>query len=319
MAQGQQPAHDGEVAVANYSTLLASVGGVQYAQHAVLTFSGTGAAPGIGYPSWVVAGADQDRVYEVPIDAPWSFGPIPVAGATDPMAPSYADSVQIAVGNATGWINANPLQTFAIGGYSQGAEAASRVLAEIMSGSLQWARPNLIGGYTFGNPWRCKGKGIFTLGRGDVGKRGIGTTNLTPDQVPDTWHDHVGWWGGVDDMYTATPDDEAGVDISAVYAAAIQVGLSMGAIHNLITAVLTGQGALAQQIIKLLTNPLLEGPALIEAIATAIGFVACQPPTGPHITYEFSLVDDGTNRTHIQHAVDHLNTIAAAMPARAAA
>lgn len=319
MAQGQQPPDVSEVAVANFTSLLANVGGVQYAQHAVLTFAGTGAAPGDGYPSWVVAGADTDLVYEVPIQAPWSFGPIPVAGATNPTAPSYADSVAIAVGNATAWINANPSQTFAMGAYSQGAEAASRVLAEITTGSLRWARPNLIGGYTFGNPWRCQGTGIFTLGRGDVGKRGIASTNLTPDQVPDTWHDHVGWWGNVDDMYTATPGGEAGVDITACYTAATQLGLSGHDIQALVTAALMGQGSLGQQVLKLLTNPLIEGTALVEAIATAIGFVACQPPTGPHITYEFSLVDDGTNRTHIQHAVDHLNQIAAAVPARAAA
>jgi hypothetical protein len=61
--------------------------------------------------------------------------------------------------------------TFALVGYSQGAEAASRVLAEIMTGSLQWAKPNLIGGYTFGNPWRLTG---HTLAGGtDTGGRGI--------------------------------------------------------------------------------------------------------------------------------------------------
>ena len=51
---------------------------------------------------------------------------------------------------AMAWLTTHPSQTFALGGYSQGAEAASRVLAQVMTGPLQWARPNLIGGYSFG-------------------------------------------------------------------------------------------------------------------------------------------------------------------------
>ena len=120
----------------------------------MLTFAGAWARPGTGYPSDVVNAANPDLVFEVPIDAPWSFGPIvPDARAS----PSYAEAIEIAVTNATEWIDANPRQTFALGGYGQGAEAASRVLAEIMTGSLRSARPNLIGGYTFGNPWRLTG------------------------------------------------------------------------------------------------------------------------------------------------------------------
>src|ERR1700753_1430329 len=99
-------------------------------RHAVLTFAGAWADPGSGYPSDVVSAANSDLVFEVPIDAPWSFGPL-APGA--PAAPSYAESVQIAVTNAAAWIDANPHQTFALGGYGRGAEAASRILAEIMT------------------------------------------------------------------------------------------------------------------------------------------------------------------------------------------
>ena len=111
---------------------------------------------------------------------PWTFGPIP-PGA--PLSPSYAESVRIAVTNAIGWINNYPKQTFALGGYSQGAEAASRVLAEIMTGSLQWARPNLIGGYTFGNPWRLTGH-TFPGGT-DPGGRGSGLATGMPTSHDD--------------------------------------------------------------------------------------------------------------------------------------
>jgi hypothetical protein len=133
---------------ATFGDIAANVSGVRLVRHAVLTFAGTFAAPGTGYPSDVVNAANPDLVFEVPVQSPWSFGPIP---PSPPLAPSYAESVQIAVNNATDWINTHPHQTFALGGYSQGAEAASRVLASIMTGPLQSARPNLIGGYTFGN------------------------------------------------------------------------------------------------------------------------------------------------------------------------
>ena len=74
------------------------ISGVTLVRHAVLTFAGSWAAPGTGYPSDVVNAADPDLVFEVPIDAPWSFGTIP-PGA--PISPSYAQSVEIAVINAT--------------------------------------------------------------------------------------------------------------------------------------------------------------------------------------------------------------------------
>jgi hypothetical protein len=121
-----------------FSDIAANASGVYHVRHAVLTFAGTWAAPGTGYPSDVVAAADPDLVFEVPIQAPWTFGPIS-PGA--PLSPSYAESVRIAVTNAIGWINNYPKQTFALGSYSQGAEAASRVLAEIMTGTLQWPNP----------------------------------------------------------------------------------------------------------------------------------------------------------------------------------
>ena len=214
------------------------ISGVTLVRHAVLTFAGSWAAPGTGYPSDVVNAANPDLVFEVPIDAPWSFGPIP-PGA--PTSPSYAQSVEIAVTNATAWINANPQQTFALGGYSQGAEAASRILAEIMTGSLQSARPNLIGGYTFGNPWRHTGH-TFPGGT-DPGGRGIAGTNLTAEQIPKDANGVDTWWDFANpgDLYTTTPNDTAGADITAVYKAAIQLGIDINAMVALIAG-LTGSG-----------------------------------------------------------------------------
>ena len=298
--------------MATFGDIAASIAGVRLVRHAVLTFAGTWAAPGTGYPSDVVAGVDPDLVFEVPIQAPWTFGPIP-PGA--PLSPSYAESIRIAVTNATTWITAHPQQTFALGGYSQGAEAASRVLAEIMTGTLQWARPNLIGGYTFGNPWRLRGH-TFPGGT-DPGGRGIADTNLTAAQIPKDANGIDTWWDFANpgDLYTTTPNDVAGADITAVYKAAVQLAISINAIAAVIAA-LTGQGGLAQQVLQLVTDPIVGGPALIEAIDRAVAFYATNPPTLAHITYEFVQALPG--RSSVSVATAHLTQLAAAVPARVA-
>jgi hypothetical protein len=295
-----------------FGDIAAHISGVRLVRHAVLTFAGTWAAPGTGYPSDVVNAANPDLVFEVPIDAPWSFGPIP-PGA--PTSPSYAQSVQIAVTNATAWINANPQQTFALGGYSQGAEAASRILAEIMTGSLQSARPNLIGGYTFGNPWRLTGH-TFPGGR-DPGGRGIASTNLTAAQIPKDANGVDTWWDFANpgDLYTTTPNDTAGADITAVYKAAVQLGININAIVALIAG-LAGQGSLAQQVLALVTDPIVGGPALIEAIDLAIAFYGTNPPTLPHISYQS--VPALSGQSSVEVAISHLNNIAGATLARTA-
>ena len=295
-----------------FGDIAAHISGVRLVRHAVLTFAGTWAAPGTGYPSDVVNAANPDLVFEVPIDAPWSFGPIP-PGA--PTSPSYAQSVQIAVTNATAWINANPQQTFALGGYSQGAEAASRILAEIMTGSLQSARPNLIGGYTFGNPWRLTGH-TFPGGT-DPGGGGIASTNLTAAQIPQDANGVDTWWDFANpgDLYTTTPNDTAGADITAVYKAAVQLGININAIVALIAG-LTGQGSLAQQVLALVRDPIVGGPALIEAIDLAIAFYGTNPPTLPHISYQS--VPALSGQSSVEVAISHLNNIAGVTLARTA-
>jgi hypothetical protein len=281
-------------------------------RHAVLTFAGSWAAAGTGYPSDVVNAADPDLVFEVPIDAPWSFGPIPPDA---PPSPSYAESVEIAVANAAEWIDANPQQTFVLGGYSQGAEAASRVLAEIMTGSLQSMRSNLIGGYTFGNPWRLTGHTF--PGGSDPGGRGIAGTNLTAEQIPKDTDGVDTWWDFANpgDLYTTTPNDTAGADITAVYKAAIQVGIDINAMVALIAG-LTGQGSLAQQVLGLVKDPIVGGAALVGAIDLAVGFYGTNPPILPHVSYQSVSVLSGQNA--IEVAVSHLNNIAGATLARAA-
>ena len=277
-------------------------------RHAVLTFAGTFAAPGTGYPSDVVHAANPDLVFEVPVPAPWSFGQT-TPGA--PTAPSHAESVQVAVARATKWINLNPNQTFAIGGYGQGAAAASRVLAEIMTGTLQWARPNLIGGYTFGSPWRLAGH-TFPGGTSSGG-RGIADINLTAEQIPKDANGFDTWWDFANpgDLYTTTPDDIAGADITAVYELAVQRGINTNLVVTMLAA-LTGLDGPAEQIAAMLTNPVAGGPALAQAINLTVAFADTNPPTWPHISYHVTPALCG--QSSVEVATGHLNRIAAATP-----
>lgn len=294
--------------MAAFGELLAARRGIEFVRHAVLTFAGTWAAPGTGYPSWVVAGAIdalEAPVFEVPVEAPWSFGFI---GSPDAKAPSYEQSVQMAVEWAIVWVLACPLQTFAMVGYSQGAEAMSRVLMEIITpgGRLYHLRHNFIGGATFGNPMREEGHS----GPGLLYSDGRGIAHARVESTPVTVVDIV----NEGDMYGQVPagpkalDKQAGDNITACYMAAIQLGLDINA-ATAIAAALTGNGGLAEQVIELLDDP-LNVVALGKSATIALQFIAQNPPTGPHITYEWRPVTaDG--RTGIQYAVDHLGAIAA--------
>lgn len=215
-------------------------------RHAVLTFSGTWAPPGVGYASDTVNGlntfVNDQLCYEVPVIAPWSFGPLPPGS---PTAPSYQESVRIAVDWASNWIRSHPGQTFALGGYSQGAEAASRVAMELMDGALAPYFPEFIGGYTYGNP--CRGEGFHAPTIADPGGRGISATRMRELPTRDgrvIWADYVHSPANGDmglDMYASVPDNQVGTDMTDVYDIATRVQL-----HDL--------GALTTDIVHGLTK-----------------------------------------------------------------
>ena len=72
-------------------------------------------------------------------------------------------------------------------------------------------------GYTFGNPWRMRGH-TFPGGT-DPGGRGIASTNLTAAQIPKDANGIDTWWDFANpgDLYTTTPNNQAGADITAVF------------------------------------------------------------------------------------------------------
>jgi hypothetical protein len=103
-----------------------------------------------------VARACADVGDEVPVQAPWTFGPIPPFEEEGIRAPSYQESVAIAVDWAAQWVLDNPDRPVVLGGYSQGGEAASRTRMEFEAGGrLEGLRRNFVAGYCFGNPSRA--------------------------------------------------------------------------------------------------------------------------------------------------------------------
>lgn len=310
-------------------------------RHAILTFSGTWAAPGTGYCSWVAQACNR-LVEEIPVQSPWSFGF--VNGPID--SPSYRESVSIAVEWAVAWILAHPNRTILLAGYSQGAEAASRVYQEFIDGRLQHLRKNYVAGFTFGNPCRQKGH-TFYLGK-DPGGSGISSFNLS--NMGNEWADYA----QPGDIYTTKPGGLVGENMQDVYELAIDLQLNdpvvffqsfirnlLGLLNNLgglktIAPILSGLGAgpgglvagalsmipsiLIGVLGSLLTNadpgkttdPI---QAAIQACIIGLKFIAQNPPTAPHITYEFGEARPG--QTYIQHAIQHITDWANRTPVRA--
>jgi hypothetical protein len=220
-----------------------SFSGVATVKHAVLTVGGTWeSAPGTQYPSNVINGLNEfinpDLVQEVPIGAPFfgtyaaSFGPIggPIT------SPSYQQSVTQAYDSIGDWLAEFGLtQTWGLGGYSQGAEATSRVAMSVMGlGEDDWTQflPTFIGGYTFGNP--CRMAGAVAPGVGNPGPqwRGISSVNMT--ELPaingvTVWADYAHSTANGDpanDLYAMVPVSDVGIIMTDVYTAATEAQLN---------------------------------------------------------------------------------------------
>ena len=328
-----------------WGDLAANISGVYNFKHAVLTVGGTWEpAPGTQYPSNTVNGLAQfindSLVYEVPVPYPASFGPI----GGPPTAPSYQQSVADGETFITGWLGANPTQTFILGGYSQGAEVVSRIAIRLMGGDLAQYLPNFVGGYTFGNP--CRGAGFHAPTIADPGGRGISSVNMTTlptvnGQV--VWADYVHSPANGDaglDMYASVPTDQAGKDMTDVYTSATNAQVNnLGAltqdIVNTLVAVVEDLGGVPTvdgSLTGLLSNPLglitlLQGAltgsqpvgveAAIQAAINGIKFLAAPGgATAPHISY---LGEIGGYSNLVKDAVGWLDHIATLTPARASA
>nr|WP_165964932.1 PE-PPE domain-containing protein [Mycobacterium eburneum] len=294
-----------------WGALAANISGIRNVAHAVLTFSGTWAPPGVGYPSDVVNGlaqyVDDGLCYEVPVQAPWSFGP--VGGPAG--SPSYQESVDTAVDWAANWIRTHPLQTFVLDGYSQGAEAATRVLLRLMFGDLKPYLGNFIGGITFGNPSR--GATFHAPTIADPGGRGISSTRMTELPTIDgrvIWADYVHSPANGDaglDMYASVPTNGTGDDMTYVYTIATALQLhDFSGFTTFITNALEDAG-------KAVEAPI----SAVDAAIKGVQFLAAPGgPTAPHISY---LGEIGGYSNLVGQAVGFLHDLTTAVPARCAA
>ena len=298
-------------------------------RHACLTFRGTGGIVGADYTSRVAAASPL--LTEVPVPYAASMGPLPVGAATNIAAPSGQQSRDAAVEWAARWIETND-RTFVLCGYSQGADAASRVRAMLEPGGrLERHRPKYVAGVMFGNPARARGHTFY----GGPIPAGQGIADWHLPQSACTWD----WLECVQpgDLYANTPLGDVGEVCAEAYKLVMQLqftdlgALASAFIQNLmrlldeagidakglqtpdrIVGGLIGGliGSLAPQLAPIVTaqqNP--EAVAAAQAAVLGLRFAATNPPTAAHITYEWAEAIPGL--TYLGLAIQHVNHWAA--------
>jgi hypothetical protein len=259
----------------------------------------------------------------VPVQAPWSFGPIPPGQLT---APSYAESVDIAVEWAVDWILANEERPVVLGGYSQGGEAASRVRMEYENGRLAHLRQNVVAGYVFGNPSRHLEKTFY----GGPPTDGEGIAEFRLPLLGDEWCELVDTY----DMYAGVPARLTGEIMRDVYSLCTDLQLhdSQQFVNDLVANCievvqnldgdayddlergvtrhgidLSGAHIFPEAALAPVQNKVLSVrgiAAAIEACILGIQFICWQPPTAPHIQYSTREVFPG--QTYVELAIQHV-------------
>lgn len=315
--------------------VLDALNGVTRQRVAWLTFGGTWSVPGTGYCSWVLGAADEGLVYELPVDGPYTFGPIPPTSSAT--APSYRQSVAIARANAILTINTLPAGTrYGIAGYSMGAEAAADVADELLpGGELAGRAHDFVGGFTIGNPRRISGAG---LGPGLTPVPGHGISGRPMLALPAGWVDYVNVDGGMPDRYAASPDGPVGAIMADGYDFGID--LQLGDLVALIKAEVShaftilqaagvglddltpmgilglGESAfiglletLVPQLSGLLNVAALKPKTAAAAQAAILGLEFAASGVRPHVTYDVDYITPGV--TFLQHAVGHVNQTSA--------
>jgi len=324
--------------VTDWADVAANIAGVTLVRHAVITYNGTWGAGMVQYPGDVVNGLNQyvtDQLcVEVPCPYPATFGFI----GGDANSDSYEQSIQAALDWTDQWVQANPTQTFITIGYSQGAEAASRVAMR--------KYPNFIGGLTFGNPCRMAGAVAPGIGNPGPNWRGISTVNMT--ELPSigtqtVWADYVHSKTNGDagnDMYTMVPTGQVGLIMSDVYQTATQAQINNGGqfLQNMVTdmikivgdsGILKGltsvtallgmtSGAMLAFLVDLVGGVDVNATGANADVAAAVlglqFLTASGGPTGPHVSYLGEL-PGYTNL--VANAVGFLHNIATLTPPRA--
>lgn len=234
----------------------------------LFTVHGTGMADplGPGYP------ADVARAV---LDV-WHWQPI---GNYPAQAFPMGPSVQQGIAELKLQIRNHPGK-FALAGYSQGAIVTSMTAKHAIfdpRGELHDRKDDLIASVTWGNPCRelRKANGNATSGVPIPEGRGISDDRL--ENTPDWWFDYA--HGGNSpfgrDIYTDTPDDDAGENMTAIY----KIVQDMSGF--------IGPNSLLEQLGEWMQNPVVELPAVFQAIYYGGQFVTSQPfATYAHCNYQ---------------------------------
>ena len=231
------------------------------------TFAGTWSYWDAGFQADTARALDDTYRWQ-PCAYPASFGPI---NPPYPGAPSYVQSVEQGVAEGIRLINLNPGK-FALSGYSQGAEAVGRLCQVLTTGRLTHRLRDCLAVVTFGDPARQASD--RTLGDG----QGTGISKLIIEPGIDRVTAAVRG-----DMYATIPEGQAGDQMHAVYVALTHLG----------TGKIDGHGPLLAALIKIATDPLTGGMAVIDAVIRAAQVSA-----------------HGNYAQHIPAAVDHLRSAA---------
>lgn len=233
----------------------------------LLTFSGTGADMWTGYPA-DLAERVKDVFYHQPVNYP---------AATFPMGQSATDGVREAVRLV---LDEHPdASGYGLWGYSQGGMCASAVLDEFRraGGALKRFEDRLVVGGAFGNPWR---EVDANGGRGISDRRIVGT--------PAWWIEEF----DPGDIYANVPNNAVGADMTAIFKL-----IQLRNVFDLI-----GAGTLVDRLGAILTGPLAEFPAAIEAAVKALAFFGSKPMCAAHVEYHLRQ-RPGTGVTYFEHAV----------------
>lgn len=301
-------------------------------RHAALCFIGTGGIIGLDYVDRV-ADACSGLVERIDVVDQATMGMAPVGAATDFTAPSGYETVDLMVENAVAWVLANPNRTIVLIGYSLGAIGLVKFLLEFAPGGrLAQFIDNIVCIATFGNPARTFGH-TFYLGPVPSGE-GISDVRATPELLA-----HFGWrWCDCvqpGDLYANTT---GGPDVLKICRDAYNLVMGQQ-IHDpiaLMTAMLPlmlqtasdagitlppnipaiGLGAFLGLLKALGINVPATGgtAAAVQAAFEGIKFATSNPPTAPHITYEFAEAIPG--KTYLELAIQHVTYWATEIPVK---
>lgn len=270
---------------------------------AVATFAGTWAIPGdasgTGFPSQFAQRLDRDVFVEVPIDGPYSMGPI----GGPPDAPSYMQGVAITSANFKKWFLSLPAwQLVVIAGYSQGAEDACRVWQMFLTDpALKPHAWRIVGLVCWGNP--CRPEGVY-VGSLDPGGRGISDNLLDPTTLPP----NTFFFCNKGDMYSSVPDGLEGQYMTDVYRLVVRAQINDFAqfVQDMIQQGQYLFGDVAELVGKIASGHLINAEEIAAAKAAIYALQFMASGTAAHVTYN-SVPVPGDGRDSVTYAVDTFN------------